>query len=176
MKYAAAKNPKVWRSFCSHRVIAAVSICLASSVILAALTAALYQVVVRQEQPQDRFERAIRNRSTAPSVILLTVVDDRNGQAQTGCAMAPFLLGAIQRETGITSEKELEDVALANTTRVFHFKKQDAIDNIFPFIRFPRMCTAVRQGFPVIMRDMSGDFVIESTGEVLGYPPPPGLD
>jgi hypothetical protein len=175
MTYAATNDAKAWRNLRGRRVLAAVAIALVSWVVLAALTGALFQFVVRegQPQPQDKFEAAIRNRSTSPSVILLTVVDDRTGRAQTGCAMAPFLLGAIERETGITSQKELEEIALANTAHVFSFKKQEAIDNILPFIQLPPMCAAVRRGLSVTMNDGSGKFMVESTGENFGWAPQP---
>jgi hypothetical protein len=141
--------------------------------ILAALTVAFCDLALAEDgQPQDKFEAAIRNESSSPSVILLTVVDDRTGQARTGCAMAPFLLGALQRETGATTQKELEGIALANHAHLFHFKKQAALDNI-PFVEFSRVCAAVRQGHSVLMRDRGGDFVDETTGEVLEWPPRP---
>jgi hypothetical protein len=114
---------------------------------------------------QDKFEATIRDTSTSPFVILSTAVDDRTGQAKTGCAMAPFLLGGIRRETGVSPDEAI-DAALANRFHVFHFTKQDAIGNI-PFISSPRVCAAVGNGLSVRMRDRSGDFVIESTGEII---------
>jgi len=117
-------------------------------------------------QHQDKFETAIRNMSSGPSIILLTVVDDRTRQSRTGCALAPFLLGAIQREMGVSKDKAM-DVALANSTHEFHFSKQDAIDNI-PFIKAPSgVCTAVEHDLSVVMRDRTGDFLIVETGEVI---------
>jgi hypothetical protein len=116
-------------------------------------------------QPQDKFETAIRNASTTPSVILLTVVDDRTGQARTGCAPAPLLLGAIARETGAARDKSI-DVALANSAHEFHFSRPDALANI-PFIKAPGVCAAIAQGRSAVMRDRTGDFFIEETGEVI---------
>jgi hypothetical protein len=116
-------------------------------------------------QPQDKFEAAIRNRSTASSVILLTVVDDRTGQSRTGCAFASFLLDAIGKETGAAMDK-VTDIALANPTHEFHFSRPEALANI-PFITAHRICAAVAEGRSVVMRDRSGDFIIEETGEVI---------
>jgi hypothetical protein len=116
-------------------------------------------------QPQDKFEAAVRNTSSASSVILLTVVDDRTGQARTGCAMAPFLLGAITRETGVPVDKSA-DMALANPAHEFHFSRPEALANI-PFIKAQGACAAVAQGRSVVMRDRSGDFFIKETGEVI---------
>lgn len=118
-------------------------------------------------QHQDKFATAIRNMSSGPSVVLLTVVDDRTRQSRTGCALVPFLLGAIQREMGVSKDKAI-DVALANATHEFHFSKQDAIDNI-PFITTPSgVCTAVEHDLSVVMRHRTGDFLIVETGEVIG--------
>jgi hypothetical protein len=116
-------------------------------------------------QPQDKFETAIRNTSTSPSVILLTVVDDRTGQARSGCALAPFLLGAITRETGVSVDKSI-NVALTNPAHEFHFSRPDALANI-PFIDAPGVCAATAQGRSVVMRDRTGDFFIKETGEVI---------
>jgi hypothetical protein len=62
-------------------------------------------------QPQAQFEAAVRNRSTTPNLILLTVVDDRAGESWIGCTFAPFLVGAIVRgvrvrgATGLRGER-----------------------------------------------------------------------
>jgi hypothetical protein len=120
-------------------------------------------------QPQDKFEAALRDRSTSPFVILLTVVDDRAGKTRTGCVMAPFLLGAIHFETGASSHDAL-DVALANRSHVFHFNTQKALDNI-RFLKSHLVCDAVRRGLTVRQLDITGEFVIVGTGENLGHSP-----
>jgi hypothetical protein len=75
-------------------------------------------------------------------------------------------LGGIQLETGLSLNKAM-DAALANPSHVFHFTKQDAIGNI-PFISSARVCAAVGSGLSVRMRDRTGDYVIEPTGEIIG--------
>jgi hypothetical protein len=84
-------------------------------------------------QSQAEFKVAIRDDSTSPYLILLTVVDDRTGQSWTDCTLAPFLVGAIWMEqdpqrNGAPIE-EHDRIALANTSRVFHFFQQSALDN-----------------------------------------------
>jgi hypothetical protein len=82
-------------------------------------------------QDQAHFEAAFANTSTAPSFVLITVVDDRTGASRTGCVESNFVAGAIRLETGVPSE-EARQTASHNSTHVFHFSKQKALDNV-PF-------------------------------------------
>ena len=52
-------------------------------------------------QSPESFEAAIRNLSTSPSYVLVTVVDARTESAQSICTSAPFLVGAIHLEYGL---------------------------------------------------------------------------
>jgi len=85
-------------------------------------------------QDHEHFTKAIMTQSTSPYVVLITIVDDRTGQSRSGCTSAPFLLGAIHREMNLPydlpSIKSAEQIALGNTAHVFHFSKQDALDNV----------------------------------------------
>jgi hypothetical protein len=107
-------------------------------------------------QSQAAFETAIRDSSTSPYVVLVTVVDGRTGQAGTGCTLAPFLLGAIYIEkwgsplnkAAAEARPRLEEavhVALTNTSHVFHFSNQAALDNILP-LRYQEACSAIEKG------------------------------
>src|SRR6267154_1835055 len=83
-------------------------------------------------QSQAAFETAIRDNSTSPYVVLITVVDDRTGKSSSGCNSANLLLGAIYLEkwgsfdskaTPETNSRhnEAEKIALENTSHIFHF-------------------------------------------------------
>ena len=115
-------------------------------------------------QSKADFEAAIRNQSTAPSVVLITIIDDLTGRIRTDCTESPFLLGALQIERGIptlTSQNliDLEHVALENTSHVFHFSKKAALDNLGPVPW--KACQAVWQHHKVRLRDMISGFNVE---------------
>jgi len=75
--------------------------------------------------------------STAPSYVLITVVDGRSGEETQIATSANFLRGAIGREYDIPSSVEgvaLElQVALSARDRRFTFHKRAALDNIKPY-------------------------------------------
>ena len=103
---------------------------LSASRVLAALPA-------EQSPPQqsaESFAAAFHDRSSSPVYVLITVVDDTTGQARTGCTEANFVLGAIQREYGFGSDAAADtnerNMALANTSHVFHFSKPEALANV----------------------------------------------
>jgi hypothetical protein len=85
-------------------------------------------------QSQASFEKAIGNHSTSPFYVLISVVDDNTGQSRTFCTTANFLMGAIQREYGIGVGRDdiakADAIAIANKDHVFHFRKQEALDNL----------------------------------------------
>lgn len=106
-------------------------------------------------QAQPAFEMAIRDESSSPFIILLTVVDDRTGEARTGCTNANFLLGAIYLEKWgsfdrtttpetLARHEEVEKIAIENRSHIFHFSSQAALDNI-PF-RYASACAEVARG------------------------------
>jgi hypothetical protein len=109
-------------------------------------------------QSQENFEKAIRDRSTSLYFILATVVNDNTGEAHTECFPASFLLGAIHKEYDLnydagSIEKAIQ-IALANSSRVFHFSKQTSIDNVPSFtkdakvfrLRYQEACALVTEG------------------------------
>ena len=113
------------------------------------------------EQSQDKFAAAISDRSTAPYLIHLTVVDDRTGATETGCIPAPFLVGAIQIESNLGNQPalraEAERIAVQNTTHVFHFSKQAALDNMpFNVGKYQEACMLVERGKAVRLGDRDG--------------------
>jgi hypothetical protein len=122
-------------------------------------------------QSQENFEKAMRDRSTSPHVILVTVVNDNTGEAHTECFPAPFLLGAIHREYDLNydagSIEKAMQMVLANSSRTFHFSKQSAIENLPPFregeikARYHEACALVREGKSVFLSDRGGQVRVD---------------
>jgi hypothetical protein len=100
------------------KIIRLLMIIAAGASLLSSLSVGPGVAETEPSQPQAQFEAAIRNRSTSPNFILLTVVDDRTGESWIGCTLAPFLLGAIEREQPAVSLEEAVRIALSNTSRV----------------------------------------------------------
>lgn len=117
-------------------------------------------------QSHTDFEAAFRDESSAPYYVMLTVVDDRTGQATTGCPPAPLFLGGMSLEMwgrydprttpdAPARREAVLNAVLANTSHVFHFSKQEALDNFFPF-RHPEACAVIAQGKRVRSADING--------------------
>jgi hypothetical protein len=90
-----------------------------------------------QNQPRqssESFAAAIRDDSTSPVYVLITVVDDTTGLARTGCTKGSFVLGAIHMEYGLAYDAEgvanARSMALTNASHVFHFSKPEALTNV----------------------------------------------
>ena len=82
------------------------------------------------------FVRALANSSTAPDFVLITVVDARDESTRTVCTVAPFLKGALHIELGIPYDedgrRQVRELALKQSDRVFRFSKPDALRNVQP--------------------------------------------
>ena len=85
-------------------------------------------------QSQASFEAAVRNRSTAPSYVAITVIDERSGTSQAFCTTANFLLGAMHREHDIAYDAagiaQLEAMAISAPGHVFRFSRPEALANL----------------------------------------------
>jgi hypothetical protein len=85
-------------------------------------------------QSRESYEAAIRNNSTSPSYVLVSIINSEKGQMKPVCTTANFLLGAIHREYGLGYEaadsSKAAEIALKNQAHVFHFHQQAALDNI----------------------------------------------
>lgn len=85
-------------------------------------------------QSDASYEAAIRNRSTSPSYVMVTVVDTEAGVTRPTCTEANFLLGAIHIERDIAYDREGEakamQIALQNQAHTFEFSKQKALRNV----------------------------------------------
>jgi TonB family protein len=121
-------------------------------------------------QSHAAFETAIRDNSTSPYVVLITVVDDRTGQTSSGCNTANLLRGAIYLEKWGSIDRdavpearsrhnEVEKIALENTSHIFHFSNPAALKNILPF-RYWEACAAIEQGSRVRIGDRSGQIIL----------------
>jgi hypothetical protein len=82
------------------------------------------------------YAQALKNGSTAPNYVLITVVDNRTGKATLACTEAPFLLGAIHREREIAYDEKgcqrVMSLALARRNRTFKFSSPEAVRNVQP--------------------------------------------
>jgi len=85
-------------------------------------------------QDQIQYEAAIRNSSTSPSYVLVTVADDNNGQSRTGCTEANFVQGALYREMKLPREvasfERAKQIMLGSQDHVFHFSDPEALANV----------------------------------------------
>jgi hypothetical protein len=85
-------------------------------------------------QHQARFERAVRDDSTAPYFVLVTIVDDTTNASWTGCTLANSVKGAIHIERNIpydeASVAHVERIMLTSKDHVFHFSKTKTLGNI----------------------------------------------
>ena len=141
--------------------------------ILALLIAAVAKAedaAVQPYQSHAAFKTAILDMSTSPYVVLITVVDDRTGRSTTGCTLGHFVVGAIFRENGGAPEdksnaaidarlQEAQKIALENTSHIFHFSSQAALDNL-PF-RYEDACRIIEQGKRVRIGDRGPRLIVE---------------
>jgi len=86
------------------------------------------------EQSRTSYEAAIRNQSTSPSYVLISVADSETGQLKRFCTTANFLLGAIHHEYGLgygpADVSKAMEIALGSQNHVFRFHEKAALNNI----------------------------------------------
>jgi hypothetical protein len=89
---------------------------------------------INSQMQDSYFKNAIEDESTSPYFIVITVVNDSTGNAQTLCTTANFFLGAIHIEYAIpydsSGERVAELIVLSNHSRIYHFAKRASLDNI----------------------------------------------
>jgi hypothetical protein len=87
-----------------------------------------------EKQRHDHFQAALQSRSSSPFYVIVTVVDDRNGETRTGCTAADFVAGALHREMnlpkGIGSFERVRQIMSENEDHVFHFSNPGALANV----------------------------------------------
>jgi hypothetical protein len=85
---------------------------------------------------QDRahYEQAIREKTSAPYFILVTVVDDTTKTSWTGCTLPEFLAGALDAERGQPNDDAdmaRDDQAMLDAKdHAFHFSNPKALAEI----------------------------------------------
>ncbi|HEY4212800.1 MAG TPA: hypothetical protein VGM84_15060 [Steroidobacteraceae bacterium] len=108
--------------------------CVASVVALGYAATVLPATRNAPYQSPESFEAAIRDESTSPVYVLITVVDDTSGRSKTGCTTGNLLLGAIHMQYGLAYDMagvaSARNSALTNTSHVFHFSKAEALTNV----------------------------------------------
>jgi lipopolysaccharide export system protein LptA len=121
-------------------------------------------------QSEAFFEAAIRNLSTSSDFVLLTAVDDRSGEAQTGCTLGRSLVSAIILESGLPhdtqhwhdSAQKAVQIALSNPSRIYHFSSDIGLNrlelNKYPKYRYA--CTVIKRGGWVRMKDVTGALIV----------------
>jgi hypothetical protein len=92
------------------------------------------QTGTKPVQSQRQFEEAIRDQLNSPFFVVVTIVDDRTGLARNTCITANLFRGAIHREYGLAYDRasleKVTEIALSSPDHVFHFSKQEALDNL----------------------------------------------
>jgi hypothetical protein len=87
-----------------------------------------------EKQRHDHFQAALQSRSTSPFYVIVTVVDDRNGETRTGCTAANSMAGAFHREMNRPYDRESDErvrqMISDNEDHVFHFSNPDALANV----------------------------------------------
>jgi hypothetical protein len=137
---------------------------LAAALLLVAAADGAAAQVTRQSQAD--FEAALTNETTAPSFILVTIVDGRTGAEKTGCILAPFLIGAIHRERHLAySPAEMAvglRIAEAQSDHRFVFRDPAALRNV----QFDQLgegneaaCRLIRGGRQAYMADITGQIL-----------------
>ena len=100
-------------------------------------TAALAYALVHSALAKEAFDccaKAIANESTAPSYVLITIVNDNTESRQTICTLATFFEGAIHSQYHLpytmAGLQKGRQIALANKDRVYHFSELRALKNL----------------------------------------------
>jgi hypothetical protein len=85
-------------------------------------------------QSRESYEAAIRNYSTSPSYVMISVAHAYTEQPKPVCTTANFLLGAIHREFGLeygpADVSKAVEIALASPDHTFLFRQPAAFANI----------------------------------------------
>ncbi|MDL2357239.1 MAG: hypothetical protein QFF03_18440 [Pseudomonadota bacterium] len=102
---------------------------LFSLILLLAACAPSHAAPAEPQQARESYATAVRDQSTSPAWVLITLADDGEHASAKLCTHGAFLIGAIMRETdvGVAQARQL---ALDNQDHVFHFTKPAALDNL----------------------------------------------
>jgi hypothetical protein len=90
--------------------------------------------IVPPAYTETMFQAALKNDSTAPDYVLITVQDTKTKTSRVICVTANFLEGAIIREYGLSYSDgnmlKAKKIILSRKDRVFTFTKPEAAKNI----------------------------------------------
>jgi hypothetical protein len=120
------------------------------------LTAAMSAFAPESVQSSASYEAAIRNTSTAPSYVMVTIIDANTNLERTTCTTANFLVGALHIENGLANDAEgrrqATTLALSNTEHRFTFFSEAALRNI-PIGSSPEELKEVRARFAPVSNE-----------------------
>ena len=101
-------------------------------------------------QSTASYEAAVRDDSTSPGYVMVTIVNANTGAARTTCTTANLLVGAIHRQYGLDYNAEgvrqARELTLAHTDHRFTLSAQAALRN-FPESFSPEELDQVRSRF-----------------------------
>lgn len=87
-------------------------------------------------QSSASYEAAVRNASTSPGYVMVTIVDANSGREWTTCTTGNFFVGALHRQYGLAYDAEgisqAMALAMANTAHRFTFSVEAALQNVSP--------------------------------------------
>ena len=99
---------------------------------------------------QDRFARAVKNQSSAPSYLMATIVNDTTGENKRVCIEGVQLFEAVRKENQLGRGREdwnkTTRLILDNSARIYHFTDKDAWEQVQPRYS-PQMLAAVEEQF-----------------------------
>lgn len=85
-------------------------------------------------QSEASYEAAIHNRTTAPSYVMITIVDANTKVERTTCTTANLLAGALHLETGLAynaeGQRQATELAISNAGHRFVFSSEAALRNL----------------------------------------------
>lgn len=123
-------------------------------------------------QSPASYEAAIRNETTSPGYVMVTIVDANTNVERTTCTTANFLRGALHNQYGLPYDadgrRQVTELALTNTAHRFTFSAEAALRNI-PIAFSAEEQEAVRARFaPLSIEELRAGFRFRPWGELHG--------
>jgi hypothetical protein len=140
---------------------------LRAMILFAAATSAS---AAKPVQSPASYEAAIQNASTAPSYVMVTIVDANTNIERTTCTTANFLAGAIHLQYALPFNAEggrkATELALSNTAHRFTFSSEAALRNISASFS-PEELAEVRARFaPLSNEELRAGFGTKPRGQL----------
>lgn len=119
----------------------------------------------------DRFVRAVKNQSTAPSYLMATVVHNATEETKRVCLEGPHLFRAIQTENqlgwGRSSWNKVLQIILSNPTHTYKFTHPDAWQQVQPRYSPAMLVTVTEQLRSVSTVELAERFSYAKTGGII---------